>query len=125
MEKYNKDDVINTVEKDLNLYDKIFLFDTADRKIFACLSDFCNSGQMRETPKKVLVMGVGEISQTAKDCYRSVTKQQFEDLLNIYDTYEFSNKFQYIGGQVQYGSMFNYVETGLLTVGEMFEAMLY
>lgn len=124
MEKYNKDEVIGTVERDLKLYDKIFLFDTADKKVFACMSYFCNSGQMRETPKKVLVMGVGNISRAAKDCYRPVTKQQFEDLLDIYDMYEFSNKFQYIGRQVQYGSLFNYVKTGLLTVGEMFEAML-
>lgn len=125
MEEDSKEHVIDTLELDLNFYDKIFLFDTADQIVFECMSHFCDSEQMKETSKKVLVMGVGEIKKSAKDCYRSVTKQQFEDLLEIYDMYEFSNKFQFICKKGQYGSMFNYVKTGLLTFGEMFEAMLH
>lgn len=125
MEECSKEHVIDTVERDLERYDKIFLFDTADRKVFECMTHFCDSGQLRETPKKVLVLGMGEVKNAAKDCYRPITRRQFEELLDIYDTYEFSNKFQFISQKGQYGSMFNYINTGFLTFGEMFEAMLY
>lgn len=125
MEESHNDNVVAVIEQDLKDYDKIFLFDTADQKVSACMSYFCHSRQMQETDKKVLVLGAAEVSGAAEGCCRSVTKQQFEAMLDIYDMYEFSDKFQFVGAKEQYGSMFNYVETGLLTYSEMFEAMLH
>lgn len=124
-EEYVKERMIETVKCDLEHYDQIFLFDTADQNVLECMLQFCDSEQLKETPKKVLVMGVGEVKKSSNDCYRSITKQQFEVLQDIYDMYEFSNRFHLISQQEQYGSMFNYVETGILTYGEMFEALLH
>ena len=61
-----------------------------------------------ESEKKVLVLPVG------KD----------ENFVELYYTYEFSDRIRVIGENCQHGNLMNYVAHGLLTEQEMFESIL-
>lgn len=46
------------------------------------------------------------------------------ELSQLYLTYEFSDRFALISEQEQYGTIFNYVDTGILTEEEAVKAIL-
>ena len=56
---------------------------------------------------------------------RYVLKEVVDKVLNIYRMYDFSDKVFVISDSDQYGSLFNYVKTGILTKQEMVDALLY
>lgn len=45
-------------------------------------------------------------------------------LCRLYHTYEFSNKFKLLSADSNYGSIWNYVKTGLLSPEEVISALL-
>lgn len=46
-------------------------------------------------------------------------------LLDVYYTYEFSDRFSVISFSDQYSSLFHFIDTGLLTLDEMAMALLH
>lgn len=46
-------------------------------------------------------------------------------IIQMYYLYEFSNKIKLITESKQFPSLFNYVKTGILTIDEMIDAILY
>lgn len=54
-----------------------------------------------------------------------VSKDVVEKAVNMYHMYDFSDKVFVISDSDQYGSLFNYVKTGILTAQEMVDALLY
>ena len=46
------------------------------------------------------------------------------DFLELYRMYEFSDKVIYIGESDQYGSLWNYVREGLITIEQALEAIM-
>lgn len=53
-----------------------------------------------------------------------ISHQEAEDLYKLYLTYEFSDRFIAFAELNQYGSLFHYIETGILTEEEAVRAML-
>ena len=50
--------------------------------------------------------------------------EKYPELRQLYLTYEFSDKFRMISMEGNYGTLWNYVKTGLLTPDEAVEALL-
>ncbi len=52
-------------------------------------------------------------------------QSKMDIILEIYRTYDFSDKVFVISDSDEYGSLFNYVKTGILTKREMVDSLLY
>ena len=54
-----------------------------------------------------------------------VSKAVIDKVINLYCMYDFSDKVFVISDTNQYGNIFNYIKTGILTRQEMVDALLY
>lgn len=104
--------MLNEIQKkqkgDLEVYDVILLTGTGYSNADDLAGRFLNSQALRESGKKVLVLPA----------------DKYENFVELYYTYEFSDRIRVIGGSRQHGSLMNYVSCGLLTEQEMFESIL-
>ena len=57
--------------------------------------------------------------------YQYISKKSMEYLAELYHMYEFSDRFQIVSYSGSYGTLFNYVHTGLLTLNEAIKAFLF
>lgn len=127
---------IENLEAQIEKYDKVFLLD-GDRDFQKKLCFlFTNSQAIKSLEKKVLVLYTEEISDE-KAVSESQTLEQFwidlfqikeseyRDLLRLYYMYEFSDRFQVLSISSQYGSLFNYVDTEILDMEEVFQVLLH
>ncbi len=53
-----------------------------------------------------------------------ISHKEAEECYKLYLTYEFSNRFITLADFKQYGTLFHYIETGILTEEEAIRAML-
>lgn len=97
------------LEKDLCTYDLILLVESeAEQSLGGLMGRLLNSQAFRKSDKKILVLPA----------------EKYTDLVSLYHTYEFSDRFRMVGRSRQYGGLFNYVDNGLLTEAEAFELIL-
>ena len=59
------------------------------------------------------------------DTARYIETEDMENIMELYRTYDFSDKVTVITDNGIYGNLFNYMNTGVLTKREMIEALLY
>lgn len=102
-------DMKEKLKNDLNTYDLILLAESDDRlSAGGLMGRLLNSQAFRDSEKKILVLPA----------------EKYMDLVSLYHTYEFSDRFRVIGRSSQCGGLFNYVDNGLLTEQEAFELLL-
>ncbi len=102
-------DLIEKLDSDLHDYDLILLVSGADdHSAGGMMGRLINSRAFRTSTKKILVLPV----------------DKYKELVSLYHTYEFSDRFKVIGRDHQFGGLFNYVDNGLLTEDEAFELIL-
>ena len=102
-------DIKEKIKNDLNTYDLILLVASEDQSsVGGMMGKLLNSQAFRKSGKKILVLPA----------------EKYMDLVSLYHTYEFSDRFKIIGRSSQYGGLFNYVDNGLLTEQEVFELVL-
>lgn len=117
----NTERILKTLEKDITQYDKIILLPCQNliselsRTLSACISN-----------KKTLVLSTKQSAIRADNIiFRQITKDEAEFLSDFYLTYEFSDKFTVIPKEsVNYPSLQNFVDTGLLSREELMELLL-
>lgn len=56
--------------------------------------------------------------------YIVLSHEDAKELYQLYLTYDFSDKFFFLSGNLQYGTIFNYVDTGILSEEEAVTAIL-
>lgn len=56
--------------------------------------------------------------------YIVLSHESTQDLYQLYLTYEFSNRFSVLSGNLQYGTIFNFANSGILTEEEVVMAFL-
>ena len=49
--------------------------------------------------------------------------KELEEMISLYNTYEFSPNVLLLADSAQYGTLFNYIKLGLLTADELVEAL--
>lgn len=102
-------DIKKKIENDLNTYDLILLIDSEDSSsVGGLMGRLLNSPVFRRSEKKILVLPA----------------EKYQDLVSLYHTYEFSDRFRVVGRSRQHGGLFHYVDSGLLTEEEVFELIL-
>lgn len=97
------------IENDLNSYDLILLVESDEpSSVGGMMGRLLNAQAFRQSKKKILVLPA----------------EKYTDLISLYHTYEFSDRFRVVGRSSQYGGLFNYIDNGLLTEAEAFALIL-
>ena len=55
---------------------------------------------------------------------RYVSKREMIEVVNLYSMYDFSDKVSILAETAQYGTLFNYIRTGIITKQEMVNVLL-
>lgn len=120
---YCEGHIINWLEEKLCQFDKIFLIDAESLLLQPFLRELENQISKSE---KVLTLFVykEEICELSKLAYCQITEEQQNHLLNLYNLYEFSGAFYYVTKNNRYGTIWNYVDTGILTMQEAIRSLL-
>ena len=128
-----KSEIICQVENLINAGTKIIIYDRCDHDDWELLRLLCEKLSKREPDGHDIELWCREEERALNDLpagntytfLRKVPSEQMNEVLNLYRLYDFSDKVTVITESEQYGSLFNYVKTGLLTVQEMVDALLF
>ena len=109
-------DILSQTEKDLEQFDRILLIKDTCEMPFPAAMDV----------KNILILSSGEIplDSNRRIAYRKITAEQQAELLRIYHMYEFSDRFRVVSWDSRFGSIWNYVDAGILTEQEALEALV-
>lgn len=119
-------EVIKNIKETLEKFDMVLMIKDGSGVSENLTRDICNSQALNETSKRVLILSGVDISDTENHSYyfRRIYRREQEIIEQIYSMYEFSDRFKIISESQQYGSILNYVKSGLLTMEEVFRALL-
>lgn len=117
--------IIKQMETDLTVYDQILLVKNDTDEDMKLAESFLAFAVSWQTNKKVLILSPVDFSECSGVLYRKISKEEENSILKMYNMYEFSNRISVISHNGHFGSLLNYFETGVLTLKEMFRAMLY
>ncbi len=121
MSEFGKESqIIHRLEKRINAGIRVFIMDTSDHELTVLLCRKLKKQNIHDV----------EIWQCfEKECEDShliyISEKEMDDILGLYRLYDFSDRLYVITDPTQYGSMYNFVITGLLTKDEMADALLY
>lgn len=120
--------VIENINRNLEKYDMIIM--VIDGKGIAqnLTKKFCQSEALRKASRKVLVLSNIDIGHMGRDddhweCIR-LSEEEWGEVLQLYMMYDFSDRFLVLSDNSQYGSLMNYVKTGIMTMEDIFQAFL-
>lgn len=121
--------LIKQLQQDLTVYGKIalipgdFVADAMFARTSGHLTDTASADTKQE--RALLILSSAEIPGRYKnvEC-RQITEKEERELTDLYYTYEFSDRFCLLDCPAQYGGLFNYVETGMLSGDEAISCML-
>lgn len=113
------------LEKYLLKYDKIFIFESTDEISTQLLEKFCSFLKYNKFEKKIFIMSTFGYEKPEGFDFIRISDTQYNLICKMYYMYEFSGRMHIINKNYSFGSLFNYIKTGVLTEEEMFEAMLY
>ena len=112
-----------SLEALIDHYDRIFLFDDTNKLIQKLMCDVLLYVRKNEITNNVLVMGITKLD--GEKNYIQISKLQSEEIIQKYRMYEFTDRLRIVSITMQYGTMLNYLSTGVLTEREYIEALLH
>ena len=109
--------ILTKLKNDLNKYDKIILLSDD--------LDFMLNNLILSDKKNVLYL-VSKKNNYNKKCenVRYVSKSTINFLVDLYYTYNFSDRFKVISNSINFASLLNYLFLGILTEDEVLEIIL-
>lgn len=113
------------LEKVLEKYDKVFLFIERDKVHRDFIERFCASEVIKHSGKNVLILSTVELADGNGYVCRKLTQEKAQRLKGLYFLYEFSDRFKIFSWEDSFGSLINYIESGVLTWEEVFAAILH
>ncbi len=119
-----KSSIISKIEKALDKYEKILIFDSSDQQVRALLENFSKKIILGDYKKTILVINNGYTIETGNEIFESISNEEYEEFCKIYSMYEFSNRILFVSKSNQYGSILNYLSMELVTEEEFFEVLL-
>ena len=119
-------EIESQVMADLGLYleqeDMVILIDSSGANPLTEM--LCKSDALQNTPKRVVIISKTNFPiKPGKHIYRTVSEREMRELLYVYRLYEASDKLFLLSDSTNYGSAWNYVNNGLISENDMFEAM--
>lgn len=114
------------LEKLLEGYDKIFLLKISEDKIPILYEKFCDVTQNKFIEKKILFLFSKSIDIQKKTLdFIQISDTEIIEIQNLYFMYEFSNRFQIIEYNENVGTIWNFVNSGLLSEEDVIYALCY
>lgn len=113
---------LEKIENYVNEYDSVFVLGAGipeSGEFFEAVS--------RQTAKKILLLVKGPEADGIPECgaeIQTISEEEYCDIEELYYMYEFSDRIHLLADSAQYGSLGNYMATGLLTENETFAALL-
>lgn len=106
----------------LSAYDKILFLSRGETKMAEILSS-CPKKRLHD--RKLFLLSQEDVPDLPDGIeeYR-LDEKSAAALQRLYHTYEFSNKFIILSASDNFGTIWNYVETGVLTAEEALTALL-
>ncbi len=142
--------LLEELEQDIEKYDKIILVWEKGAAARRWLEAFYKSEAVKQTKKKILVLSVIDMPEKSKkqgkaegfSCldksngsfshtffpnlnFQTISEEKAAELSKLHHMYEFSDRFLSIPETDTYGGLFNFVDTGLLQMNEVWEALLH
>ena len=122
MDKIN-DDLLERFAGILKTKDLVVLVDIEDGDVL--LDKLCKSSVLEKTTKNLVIISCFDhIIESKNHFFLTLPQKDIERLLELYRSYEVSNKIVLLSSCRNYGSIWNYVNSGLLSTKEAFEALL-
>ena len=113
-----KTEIITRLEKKMEEGKKVILFNYPDMETLLLFDKYL--GSMKYTNIEIWQsLDSGIISGNVKYCLAS----EMMELLDLYNTYDFSNKISNVSHTTQYGSLFNYLKMGIMSEEEIIAAI--
>lgn len=113
--------LMSRIQHSLDIYDRVLLIQE-NEEFRKCLE----GGRKTDNGNFLLLM-----PDTVEDDFEEfgftqqfLTQEEMEEISHMYYMYEFSNRFRIVSRENNYGSVFDLVDSGLLTYEEAFEAIL-
>ena len=110
--------IVEKIEKELNRGTKIIVYDLDDENL---LRKICDEIKCRS---QILIWTTCKFDNPG-ECIEHIDGTSMRSIMSLYNLYDFSDKVVVISDSTQYGSLFNYVNTGVLSSDEMVKALLY
>lgn len=114
----HKNQVFQELEEKLNKGFRIILFDYCDQEL---LKKLFNSKKSKQIDLEIW----SSINVSNCDLIKILSNKDMAELIEQYCLYEFTDQIRVVSKSSQYGSMLNYLSTGIMTEEEYFEALLH
>ena len=102
-------------------YDKILFLICYESDIINLLNSYAKI----QLKKKILLISMNAVNTSINGIeYVQLNEKNRAVLYRLYHTYEFSNKFTMFSADNNFGTIWNYVRTGILTSEEVLSAVL-
>lgn len=119
--------IAERLSSSLERFDRIFTIMDQEEDTGGNLAyDFCSSKALQETAKRILILSDKDIPGI-KDWnhqFQRLHEKEMDMIRRIYFMYEFSDRFQILSYNPQYGSLLNYVKSGDMTMEAVFQSLL-
>lgn len=117
------DRMISELERYLDVQDLVILIDIDKAK--RIVERLCDSEAIQKTEKRLAILStVNYPKRQGNHVYVTVSEKEMNEILEIYRSYESSDKLTMFADSRNYGTMWNYVDSGILTPEDVFEALL-
>jgi hypothetical protein len=105
----------------VNTYDKIFLFDDTVQSLEAEFALHCSRYVQN---KKIFVYSVNHIEYPDDISHVIISNETKDEIRQLYNMYEWTDKFNVVSALNIYASMLNYLETGMMSLEDIVKALL-
>lgn len=110
---------IQLLERAVGQFDRIFVFENEELipEVFS---------ENKTIAHKLLILSEKQmVPDTDNIIFQQITEEEKEQIINLYFTYEFSDKFTFVSrNNINYGGLFHFIDTGILSKEEAFEALI-
>ncbi len=109
-------DTVHKLEEKINSGTRVILFDCEDTELLYLISE-----KIKNSKTEIWHSTDGAL---VNEYLTAIKRKEMDELLEMRSLYDFSDRVSVVSDSVRYGSLFNYVKTGILTKEEMAEAVI-
>lgn len=119
-------EVVKRIENDLKEFALVLFIESGKEFAEEWLGCVIKLLRLKDTTKKIMILSDIDISfgNFYNYAYYKVNRNEKEALERLYFMYDFSNRFFMISDRQQYGSLNNYIRTGVITMEEIIQILL-
>lgn len=115
-------EIVARLQRYLNKEDMVILIDTDGSNPLTEI--LCRSEIPEKSWKRAVILSAANFPRKpGRHSYQTVSEKEMNMLLKLYRLYEASDKLFLLSDSKNYGSIWNYVNSGLISEEEMLEAL--